>query len=96
LEKRILCFGDSNTWGWNPIDKQRYSKNERWPGVVAKFLGEGFEIIEEGLNGRTTVWDDPVEGNKNGKEHLPIMLETHRPIDLLILMLGTNDLKNAC
>jgi lysophospholipase L1-like esterase len=56
-------------------------------------LGDGYEIIEAGLNGRTTVWDDPIEGYKNGKEQLIPWLETHRPLDLVIIMLGTNDLK---
>ncbi|NIV30061.1 MAG: hydrolase, partial [Anaerolineae bacterium] len=66
---------------------------ERWPGVLRQALGEGYLVIEEGLNGRTTVWDDPIEGYKNGKEYLVPCLETHKPIDLVIIMLGTNDLK---
>lgn len=91
--KTILCYGDSNTWGWNPVDQDRYDMQVRWPGVLRKILGEGYLVIEEGLNGRTTVWDDPIEGYKNGKEYLIPCLETHRPLDLVILMLGTNDLK---
>ena len=91
--KTILCYGDSNTWGWNPATQARYARDERWPGVLRRALGEGYLVIEEGLNGRTTVWDDPIEGYKSGKEYLIPCLETHRPLDLVIIMLGTNDLK---
>jgi len=91
--KTILCYGDSNTWGYNPLTKERYSREERWTGILQKELGEDYEVIEEGLNGRTTVWDDPIEGYKNGKEYLIPCLESHRPVDLVIIMLGTNDLK---
>lgn len=91
--KTILCFGDSNTRGWNPVAGQRYGRDERWPGVMRNVLGEDYLVIEEGLNGRTTVWDDPIEGNKNGSAHLPMLLDTHRPLDLVIIMVGTNDLK---
>lgn len=95
--KTILCFGDSNTWGYNPSNGQRYDKAIRWPSVLAAtldaaFPGE-FEIIPEGQNGRTTVWEDPV-GQKRGSLHLLPCLETHKPVDLLIIMLGTNDLKH--
>jgi len=92
--KEILCYGDSNTWGWTPCTGVRYGKNERWTGVLAKELGEGYNIIEEGLNGRTTVWDDPIEGWKNGKTYLEPCLNTHKPLDLVIIFLGTNDLKS--
>jgi lysophospholipase L1-like esterase len=91
--KTILCYGDSNTWGWNPARRDRFGRDERWPGVLRQSLGDGYLIIEEGLNGRTTVWDDPIEGYKNGKDYLIPCLETHRPIDLVIIMLGSNDLK---
>jgi lysophospholipase L1-like esterase len=91
--KTVLCYGDSNTWGYSPIDGTRYARDVRWPGVLRKELGEGYLVIEEGLNGRTTVWDDPIEGYKNGKEYLIPCLETHKPIDLVIILLGTNDLK---
>jgi len=91
--KSILCFGDSNTWGYNPRTKERYSRNERWTGVLRQELGDGYEITEEGLNGRTTVWEDPIEGHKSGKEYLIPCLESHQPIDLVTIMLGTNDLK---
>ena len=91
--KTILCYGDSNTWGYNPATKERYGRDERWAGVFRNELGEEYLVIEEGLNGRTTVWDDPIEGYKSGKEYLIPCLETHKPIDLVIIMLGTNDLK---
>ena len=91
--KTILCYGDSNTWGYNVADAGRFPRAVRWTGVMARELGAGYHVIEEGLNGRTTVWDDPIEGYKNGKEYLIPCLETHRPIDLVVLMLGSNDLK---
>ena len=91
--KTILCYGDSNTWGWSPSDMNRYPPNVRWPGVLRQLLGEGFSVIEEGLPGRTTVWDDPIEGYKNGATYLPPCLASHAPIDLVVIMLGTNDLK---
>jgi len=91
--KVILCFGDSLTWGYNPRNGERYPFRERWTGMLQEELGEEYRIIEEGLCGRTTVWDDPVEGDKNGKKHLGPILESHRPLDLVVIMLGTNDLK---
>jgi lysophospholipase L1-like esterase len=91
--KEILCFGDSNTWGYNPATKERFPGDMRWTGVLQAALGSGFRVIEEGLNGRTTVWEDPVEGDKMGKRHLPVCLESQAPLDLVILMLGTNDTK---
>ena len=60
--KRILCFGDSNTWGYDPATQDRFDRATRWPGVLREQLGTGYEVIEEGLNGRTTVWNDPIEG----------------------------------
>lgn len=94
----ILCFGDSNTWGAVPMTSwgvpQRFARAVGWTGVMRAALGEGMEVIEEGLNGRTTCHDDPVEGrHKNGERALPICLETHQPLDLVVIMLGTNDLK---
>lgn len=91
--KRVLCFGDSNTWGYDPASQDRFDRDVRWPGVLRNTIGVGYEVIEEGLNGRTTVWDDPIEGYKCGKDYLIPCLETHRPLDLVIIMLGTNDLK---
>src|SRR6185436_322359 len=91
--KRILCYGDSNTWGYNPVTQDRFSKQERWTGSLSQALGSDYDVIEEGLNGRTTVWDDPIEGYKNGREYLIPCLETHKPLDLVIIFLGVNDLK---
>lgn len=96
--RTLLCFGDSNTHGTCPMvdlsDRQRFASHLRWPGVLASHLGSGFHVIEEGHPGRTTVHPDPIEGiHKNGAMILPALLETHRPIDLVIVMLGTNDLK---
>ena len=91
--KTILCFGDSNTWGSDPAGGPRFDLHTRWPGVLRDQLGDGYWVIEEGQGGRTTVWDDPIEGYKNGKEYLIPCLHSHRPLDLVIIMLGTNDLK---
>jgi lysophospholipase L1-like esterase len=89
----ILCYGDSNTWGWNPKTTERYPIDEIWTAVLAKQLGPDWKVVAEGLNGRTTVLDDPVEDFKNGKAMLLPCLESHKPLDCVILMLGTNDLK---
>jgi lysophospholipase L1-like esterase len=96
--KTILCYGDSNTWGCIPLTgpqpPRRYGPARRWPGVLRRELGDGYWIVEEGLNGRTTVWDDPLEPFRSGKELLVPCLMTHEPIDLVIVMLGTNDLRS--
>jgi lysophospholipase L1-like esterase len=91
--KRILCYGDSNTWGADPSSPNRFDENTRWTGVLQNTLGSEYKIIEEGCNGRTTVWDDPIEQDKNGYTYLKPCLESQRPLDLIIIMLGTNDLK---
>lgn len=91
--KSILCYGDSNTYGLMPDLRSRYPRDVRWTGVLQGLLGDSCYIIEEGLGGRTTVWDDPVEEHKNGKAYLLPCLDSHKPLDLVILMLGTNDLK---
>ena len=92
---QILCFGDSNTWGYAPVSAMRYPRDIRWTGVMASQLGSRFNVVEEGQNGRTTVWNDPLEGgHKNGLTYLPACLESHHPIDLVILMLGTNDFQS--
>jgi lysophospholipase L1-like esterase len=91
---RILCYGDSNTWGCIPgSQEQRFKPHERWTGILQAKLGEGYEIIEEGLNGRTTVIDHPTKSGRNGLSLLMPILETHHPLDMVVLMLGTNDLK---
>ena len=91
--KTVLCYGDSNTHGTDPAGGPRFGLDRRWPGVLRTLLGHDYWVIEEGLGGRTTVWDDPIEGHKNGKTYLPPCLDTHKPIDLVIILLGTNDLK---
>ena len=94
----ILCFGDSNTWGcigkWEENDKpsDRFDPEYRWPCVLQKELGDGFHIVEEGLGGRTTIYPKPGEEWKSGESYLPACLHSHRPLDLVIIMLGTNDL----
>lgn len=91
--KKIVCFGDSNTYGYDPRTGGRYGEDIRWPKVLQRLLGSGYEIIEEGQNGRTIANDDPWEGGtKRGMDYVLPMLETKRP-DLLIIMLGSNDLK---
>ncbi|MCC6495076.1 MAG: SGNH/GDSL hydrolase family protein [Propionibacteriaceae bacterium] len=96
--KKILCFGDSLTWGWMPktpiVPTERYPRDVRWTGVLAAELGPDYEIIEEGLSGRTTSADDPTDPRLNGATYLPSALATHLPLDLVVLMLGTNDTKN--
>ncbi len=96
--RTILCFGDSNTHGScamrTPDDRRRHAFALRWPNVMAAALGAAWEVVSEGHPGRTAVFDDPIEGShKNGQAALPVLLESHRPLDLVIVMLGTNDLK---
>lgn len=92
--KNILCFGDSNTYGLIPKTKNRYDYNTRWTGILNQKLSpHGYRILEEGLCGRTTVFSDHFRASRNGSEILPIILETHSPIDYVVLMLGTNDCK---
>lgn len=89
----ILCFGDSNTFGTNPSGG-RWGRDRRWPGILQQLLGPDFYVIEEGCGGRTAVSEDFLEGDKNGLTHLPVALHSHRPLDLVAIMLGTNDLKH--
>ncbi len=89
----ILCFGDSNTFGTNPSGG-RWSRYTRWTGRLQQLLGEEYYVIEEGFSGRTTVFDDPLVPGRNGRAALPYALTCHRPLDLVIIMLGTNDLKH--
>ena len=91
--KRMLCYGDSNTWGYDPVSQRRFDDQTRWTGILKTLLAREYTIIEEGLNGRTTVWQDPIEGYKNGREYLIPCLESQWPLDLVVMMLGTNDLK---
>ena len=93
MKKRILCFGDSNTWGYNGVNGERFDDDERWTSRLQKKLGDEYIVIEEGLNGRTTVWYDPVEHVMSGIDYLWPCLKTHCPLDLVIIMLGCNDCK---
>jgi len=91
--KNILCFGDSNTWGYTPGTGERYAADVRWTGVMQNALGADYHVIEDGMNARTTVYDDMWSMWRNGKDALPISLIAQKPLDLLIISLGTNDLK---
>lgn len=96
--RSVLCFGDSNTHGTMSMraegDKRRHAIGNRWTSVMANTLGKKWQVIPEGQPGRTSVFDDPVEGpHKSGLRALPMLLESHRPLDLVIILLGTNDLK---
>src|SRR5664279_2300710 len=89
----IVAYGDSNTWGYDPAAGARFAPEQRWTGVMATALGAGFKVIEEGLNGRTTVFDAPIEPYRNGLAYLPPCLLSHAPFDLILIALGCNDLK---
>lgn len=92
--KQILCFGDSNTYGLIPGTDKRYEWQERWTGILQEQIKEkGYRIIEEGLCGRTTVFEDSLRPGRRASTLLPVLLETHKPLDMVILMLGTNDCK---
>jgi len=100
MERTILCYGDSNTWGYVPQNFsdgnytiQRFPRDIRWPGALQNLLGKNFHIVEEGLNSRTTNLNYQIPPDRNGKTYLPSCLYTHAPIDLVILALGGNDLK---
>ena len=90
----IVAFGDSNTWGYDPAAATRFPADVRWTGVMRRELGEGHSVIEEGLNGRTTVFTDPIEPDRRGADYLPPCLRSHAPLDLLIIALGCNDMKS--
>lgn len=92
--KNILCFGDSNTWGYNPVTKERYSKEIRWTGKLQTSLGRGnVRIIEEGLCGRTTIYEDATRPGRKGIDSISDIFERNSSIDGVVLMLGTNDCK---
>lgn len=94
--QRILCYGDSNTFGTatEPRADERYLEHERWPGVLRSALGDAWHVIEEGLSGRTTVHADPIEGRfLDGSAYLLPCLKSHRPLDIVAVKLGTNDCK---
>ena len=92
--KQLLCFGDSNTWGLIPKTNERYSWDVRWTSILQeKLYDKDVRVLEEGLCGRTTVFDDAYRKNRNGLKSLPEILETSYPIDAAVIMLGTNDCK---
>jgi lysophospholipase L1-like esterase len=90
--KTVLCFGDSNTWGYVPgSDGGRWPREVRWPVRLRAALGEEWDVIAEGLNGRTATMDSPVADGRNGLTYLMPCLHSHMPIDLVVIYLGTND-----
>jgi len=90
--RTVVCFGDSNTWGYVPgSDAERYPREVRWPVRLQHALGEGFEVIAEGLNGRTAAVESPVEDGRSGVTYLLPCLRSHKPVDLVVVFLGTND-----
>lgn len=92
--RNIMAFGDSLTWGTNPQGGGRHAFDDRWPSVLEAGLGAGYRVIPEGLGGRTSAFDDHTVGfERNGAKALPMLLATHSPLDLVIIMLGANDLK---
>ena len=91
--KTVLCYGDSNTYGYIPETGMRYPKDVRYPGVLQKLLGDEYSVIEEGCNGRTTIYGDSNEEWKTGLDYLKPCLNSHKPIDIVVMMLGSNDLK---
>ncbi len=98
MVRRLLCYGDSNTHGTPPMshmnEQKRFDPETRWTGQLKNLIAPEWEVIEEGLPGRTTLHNDPIEGDHmNGLAHLPVSLNSHRPLDLVCILLGTNDLK---
>lgn len=92
--KQILCFGDSNTYGLIPNTSGRYDWGIRWTSLLDESVRDkGYRVVEEGLCGRTSIFDDPLRDGRNGYKLITTLLETHKPIDTVILMLGTNDCK---
>ena len=89
--KTVLCFGDSITWGRNPTDGSRFPFEQRWPGVLEARLGREYRVVEEGLGGRTIATDSWVQPHRDGRAMLAPLLESHAPLDWVVIMLGTND-----
>ena len=92
-ERQVLCFGDSNTYGYDPVRDGRYGPDERYPMVLQSLLGPGWAVAEEGLPGRTAVFDDPITEGMNGLRLINPILMSHAPLDTVTIMLGTNDCK---
>ena len=96
MVKSVLCYGDSLTWGYDPEGPGRHLFEDRWPSVLGAALGPQVNVIAEGLNGRTTGYDDHLaDCDRNGVKILPTVLHMHMPLDLVVVMLGTNDMKQA-
>lgn len=93
MKKHIVCFGDSNTHGYCAENGGRFDENERWTHLLQRHLGDEYLIIEEGLSGRTACFDDPLFEGLSGLDYIWPCLMSHEPVDLLIIMLGTNDTK---
>ena len=93
--KSVLCYGDSNTWGYDPETGGRYPYEKRWTSVLRESLGDGWAVIPEGFNGRTTAFSDPFTPRRNGLKHFPGVAGSHYPVDVLALMIGTNDTKEC-
>jgi lysophospholipase L1-like esterase len=89
--RTILCYGDSNTWGADPASPDRFPREVRWPNRLARALGGEWEVIAEGLNGRTATLDSPVSEGRNGLAYLLPCLHSHAPLDIVVIYLGTND-----
>lgn len=89
----VLCYGDSNTYGYNPLDGGRFSSEQRWTGRLQSMLGSNYKIIEAGLNGRTAIAEDPFDSYANGEKYFDLALRSNYPVDLVVIMLGSNDLK---
>lgn len=94
-KKRILIYGDSNTHGFRVSDGLRYDRDHRWTGVCQNLTSDFAEILEEGLNGRTTCCDEPGMEFRNGLAYIQPCIRTHLPLDLICVMVGTNDLKSV-
>lgn len=92
--KRVLCYGDSNTYGHDPKDGSRLPYNQRWTGVLASLLGSEWQVIEEGLCGRTISHEDPAIAGRNGLTYLEPCMRSQFPLDYMVIMLGTNDLQS--
>lgn len=93
MKRRIVCFGDSNTWGFDAKTMGRFPEGVRWTSLIAKLLGDEFQVVEEGLSGRTSVVDDPLFEGLNAFNYIHPCLMSHAPLELVVIMLGTNDTK---
>lgn len=91
--KSILCFGDSNTYGVDPVSSKRWPRDVRWTGALQNLLGPDYYVIEEGYSGRTTALVDRKDPNRAGTDAITPIMKTHSPLDMVIIMLGTNDLQ---